>query len=264
MSAALERPLTPRQARFVAEYLIDLNATQAAIRAGYSAKTAEQQGPRLLGYAQVAAAIQKAQAKRAEQTEITAEEVLRQWWAIATADPNELIDVRRVCCRYCYGEDHRYQFTARELEEARASWEARPLREGEAAKPFDPQGGDGFDGRRPPHPECPECFGDGIHQVFPKDTRDLSPAARLLYAGVKQTKEGIEIKLRDQDAALVNVAKHLGMFIERTDLTTGGKPLPPTNITVALVRPAPERIPEIREAEYRILPTTTTSTEDEP
>lgn len=48
------------------------------------------------------------------------------------------------------------------------------------------------------------------------------------------------------------------------DVTTGGKPLPPTNITVALVRPAPERIPEIREAEYRILPTTTTSTEDEP
>ncbi len=41
--------LTPKQARFVEEYLIDLNATQAAIRAGYSAKTAEVQGSRLLG-----------------------------------------------------------------------------------------------------------------------------------------------------------------------------------------------------------------------
>ena len=39
-----ERGLTPKQARFVDEYLKDLNATQAAIRAGYSAKTAEQQG----------------------------------------------------------------------------------------------------------------------------------------------------------------------------------------------------------------------------
>ncbi len=41
--------LTPKQARFVEEYLIDLNATQGAIRAGYSAKTAEVQGSRLLG-----------------------------------------------------------------------------------------------------------------------------------------------------------------------------------------------------------------------
>ena len=40
--------LTPRQARFVDEYLIDLNATQAAIRAGYSAKTAQPQSSRLL------------------------------------------------------------------------------------------------------------------------------------------------------------------------------------------------------------------------
>ena len=39
--------LTPKQARFVEEYLIDLNATQGAIRAGYSAKTAEEQGSRL-------------------------------------------------------------------------------------------------------------------------------------------------------------------------------------------------------------------------
>ncbi len=40
--------LTPKQARFVEEYLLDLNATQAAIRAGYSAKTANEQGSQLL------------------------------------------------------------------------------------------------------------------------------------------------------------------------------------------------------------------------
>jgi phage terminase small subunit len=44
-----EPTLTPRQARFVAEYLIDLNAKQAAIRAGYSPKAAEQQGSTLGG-----------------------------------------------------------------------------------------------------------------------------------------------------------------------------------------------------------------------
>lgn len=68
--------LTPKQERFVAEYLIDLNATQAAIRAGYSAKTAEQQGPRLLGNVGVAAAIQKGQEQRAKKLEISAERVL--------------------------------------------------------------------------------------------------------------------------------------------------------------------------------------------
>lgn len=72
----MSRELTPRQARFVEEYLIDLNATQAAIRAGYSAKTALQQGPRLLGYAGVAAAIQKAQDRRSIRTGITADRVL--------------------------------------------------------------------------------------------------------------------------------------------------------------------------------------------
>jgi len=49
--------LTPQQARFVREYLGDLNATQAAIRAGYSARTADVQGPRLLGNVRVAAAV---------------------------------------------------------------------------------------------------------------------------------------------------------------------------------------------------------------
>lgn len=56
--------MTPKQERFVAEYLIDLNATQAATRAGYSAKTAGQQGERLLRNAEIAAAIgQKRQAQ---------------------------------------------------------------------------------------------------------------------------------------------------------------------------------------------------------
>lgn len=69
--------LTPKQQRFVDEYLIDLNATQAAIRAGYSAKTAEQQGPRLLGYAGVSAAIAAAQEARKARTEITQDYVIQ-------------------------------------------------------------------------------------------------------------------------------------------------------------------------------------------
>lgn len=75
--------LTPRQERFVAEYLIDLNAKQAAIRAGYSAKTAEVQGCRLLRNAQVVAAVIEGKDKRSAATGITQERVLRELEALA-------------------------------------------------------------------------------------------------------------------------------------------------------------------------------------
>ena len=68
--------LTAKQARFVAEYLVDLNATQAAIRAGYSEKTASETGYENLRKPQIAAAITAAQAIRAERTEITQDYVL--------------------------------------------------------------------------------------------------------------------------------------------------------------------------------------------
>jgi len=70
--------LTPKQQRFVENYLIDLNATQAAIRAGYSPKTAKQQASRLLTNVNVAAAVDKAKRERSEATEIDAEWVLQQ------------------------------------------------------------------------------------------------------------------------------------------------------------------------------------------
>lgn len=68
--------LTKKEARFVQEYLIDLNATQAAIRAGYSAKTARQIGYQLLTKLHIQNAIAEAQAKAAEKLEITRERVL--------------------------------------------------------------------------------------------------------------------------------------------------------------------------------------------
>ena len=68
--------LTPKQQRFVEEYLTDLNATQAAIRAGYSAKTAEVIGYENLRKPQVADAIKAAQSERSQRTEITADYVL--------------------------------------------------------------------------------------------------------------------------------------------------------------------------------------------
>ncbi len=68
--------LTPKQQAFVTEYLVDLNATQAAIRAGYSERNADKIGPELLGKTRVAEAIQAALAARSQRTEITQDYVL--------------------------------------------------------------------------------------------------------------------------------------------------------------------------------------------
>lgn len=82
--------MTPKQQRFVDEYLIDLNATQAAIRAGYSEKTAQQIGTENLSKPLVRAAIDEAIAKRSQETKIDADWLLKRLAAEAEADVNDL------------------------------------------------------------------------------------------------------------------------------------------------------------------------------
>lgn len=84
--------ITGKQTAFVAEYLVDLNATQAAIRAGYSTKTAYSAGQRLLKNVEVQKAIAEAQVKRTERTEITADRVVSELAKIAFADPRDLME----------------------------------------------------------------------------------------------------------------------------------------------------------------------------
>lgn len=78
--------LTAKQKIFVSEYLIDLNATQAAIRAGYSKRNADKIGPELLGKTRVAEAIQAAMQKREQRTEITQDMVLQELAKIGFSD----------------------------------------------------------------------------------------------------------------------------------------------------------------------------------
>lgn len=91
----MTKALRPKHVRFVQEYLIDLNATQAAIRAGYSAKTAEQQGPRLLGNAGIAKAIFEAEQRRSARTEIAADAVLHELSAVGFSDIGDILDFQR-------------------------------------------------------------------------------------------------------------------------------------------------------------------------
>ena len=92
--------MTPKQDRFVAEYLVDLNATQAALRAGYSPRTAPQQGSRLLKNVEVQAAIAGQQAQQLEAVEVRIEDVLRDLKAIAHTDLRVLSDQSGIPARW--------------------------------------------------------------------------------------------------------------------------------------------------------------------
>ena len=84
--------LTPKQARFVAEYLIDLNGTQAAIRAGFSKKSADKIAFQLLGKTRVRAAVEAGKAKQLEKAEVSAARVLEELRRIAFLDPGQFFD----------------------------------------------------------------------------------------------------------------------------------------------------------------------------
>jgi phage terminase small subunit len=216
------------QKQFALEYLIDFNGTQAAIRAGYSAKAA---GPILT------AAIAARQAR----AEDSGDEALDMVKAVAEADPNALVEMRRGCCRFCHGQGGQYQFTREEQREAMEKHEkardkydlARAGTNLEPYPPFDIKGGIGFNPNSKPNPECTECWGEGVVRTFIKDTRELSAAERRLFAGIKETQHGIELKVNSQDKARELMMRHHGLLNDKLGLGNpdgsafaGGSPAP--------------------------------------
>lgn len=161
--AAPNSALNLRQQRFVAEYLKDPNATQAALRAGYSPKTAHDIGSENLTKPAILEAIQAGQAKLLEKAGITAERIIEEYKKIAFSDFRQF-----------------------------AKWGP-----------------------------------DGVRLV---DSEALSDESAACVAEVSETtsKDGgsIRFKLHDKKGALDSLAKHLGMFVERVDLTSKGKPIP--------------------------------------
>lgn len=85
------KKLAPKRAAFVREYLKDLNATQAAIRAGYSEATATAQGSRLLSFVDVQAAIGAAQSKAAERADVTVDRIVAEYARLAFSKITDFI-----------------------------------------------------------------------------------------------------------------------------------------------------------------------------
>ncbi|MBP1999745.1 phage terminase small subunit [Paenibacillus shirakamiensis] len=152
--------MTAKQKTFVQEYLIDLNATQAAIRAGYSMKTARKIGQENLTKPDIQQAVQLAMNERSQRTEITADMVLKEYAKLGFSNITDYLKVEE--------------------------------------KEFKTESGT-------------QLY--KTVEIYETDYIDRSKMDAV--AEIKQTKEGISIKLHDKKGALDSIARHLGMFVDK-------------------------------------------------
>lgn len=213
-----EHGLTPQQEAFAVALAAGARQNEA-FRAAYPRHRRSEKGlceaaSRLAAKPEVRARVDGLLANAVKVHEDVIARLNAEWSAIGYADARELTELRRNCCRYCWGLGFRYQRTAAEREGAYADWlKLSPKQKAKLGQlEFDERGGIGFHKHRAPNSECPECFGDGELDVFFKDTRRVSPAAARLYAGAKLTDKGMEVKLRSQDGALENLARAAGAY----------------------------------------------------
>lgn len=160
--------LPVKQRLFIQEYLIDLNASAAYMRAGYKSKNPDVDGHKLLVKPSIQKAIKEAMDKRSERTQITADMVLREYAKIGFSNITDYLKV----------EEKEFQTES------------------------------------------------GTHtyktvEIF--ETDDIDRSKMDAVAEIKQTKEGISLKLHDKKGALDSIARHLGMFVDNSKVEHTGK-----------------------------------------
>jgi phage terminase small subunit len=239
----------PDRARFATEYLIDLNATKAAERCGYSPKTAGAQGARLLKSVDIAAKVAEAMAKRVERVEIKADDVLTRWDRRARANAADFltfrIRARRVKKLMTYHE-------AAELIEVEISDEKEFAKRSKLAKEAltashclvaDLQAKAlryRIRSERDPVALVEIETGIAEEEVAEFDIVRLRDAQRLdMVKAVKQDRDGtVTVTMHDAAQADDAIAQHLGMYTKKVELTgKNGAALIPKAIVIKLVRP---------------------------
>lgn len=210
---------------FCRAFAVEPNASKAALAAGYAKSGAGKQGHELLQRLDVKARLRELNEPEDAMFREAQAEVLDRIRRMAFADARDLTQFRIGACRYCHGVDHAYQWkTEREFLEALVNRKSKlRIGEGEPDPAEDPswpddRGGFGYRLARQQDPECPECGGMGVPYVHAPDSRDLSPAAALLFNGAKNGPNGIEIMMQDRAKPLEMLAKRFGLLKEQVDL----------------------------------------------
>lgn len=176
----------------------------------------------------VAAEVAKREATHTEVLERAAFDVMavmKHWLDITLADPTKVVTHRRICCRHCHGIKHAYQWRdAAEFADALAEAMDTNARRQKMKPPARQMplptdtGGYGFAFNAKPHEQCPRCLGEGESDVIFYDVAGLNERERKLIKGIKVGKYGPEVEFHDQAAAMVNIAKALGMLTEKVKI----------------------------------------------
>lgn len=171
-------PLNPRQAAFCREYAVDLNATQAAIRAGYSRKGAEPQAFRLLRDARVAAEVQRLGAESAARADLAADDVRREVASLAFACLTDVVRFGHREVSIGFDEDGNVLSPAAMGDAVRIERQTM-------------------------------AFVEAVHA----SSDDLPVHVKAAVAVVKMSKDGsLEIRMHDKGAALDKAARLLGLY----------------------------------------------------
>jgi phage terminase small subunit len=186
------KQLSDKQERFCQEYLLDMNATQAYKRAGYSVKSdqaAGVEGHKLLKNPKIQERVKQLQEKRSKSTGITADRVLKE---LATIGFSKITDFLKVS-----------NPTDTEVDVPLPKKLIEQIDEGEDDDPMDDI------------PKIPFRFSSV--EIF--NTDDMDKEAIPAIASIKQGRNGVELKLHDKVKSLELIGKHLGMFTENVHLT---------------------------------------------
>lgn len=218
MKKSMKKLLTPKQNAFCTHYVslgTEVGAGPKAYRLAFGCVNSTDEAvagraSKLLQRTDIQARVEQLRTRMASKIGFTVDKVLQHWSDLASADPNDLVQLRRCACRYCHSSDGKYVVTYHEYRTEVTRAENENKLPPEKPKFFYNRYGE-IDSL------CLNCFGHGEERTYFADTTKLQGPAKLLYAGIKQTRDGMQILMRNQDDALANYAKHLGLFREKED-----------------------------------------------
>lgn len=223
--------LSQQQKKLVDAYVDPENGFDqmtALEKAGYNRFSATKSSMNPFKHINVRRAISEKIRPAFDRTGITFEENFKFVAAIAYGDANELVEVKRCNCRYCYGKNNEYQWVEaeyrfelnneikkfKELKELPSSATQEEM-EDMGFTPPSLEGGFGFDQWNDPSLSCPNCHGHGVEQVYIHPQYISHP----LYAGAEVDKNGnIKINMRNQDHAIKLLSQLAGFLVEKVEI----------------------------------------------